>query len=205
MRISVQKYFSFTFFILFFLGALPGLAMGQSDGVSRGIDTMGFRAEEPGEAILGGKYIQKEAFYAIRPPALWKKSTLSQAEKNLSYAVRFKDSHNGDYMTLGIIQGGPKDLTLAGLSRFRGDYLGGVRRAGLGQIVGSDLFRFKHFHCFQVIAKKNRTVLLQLLIFDQPGSFLQLAYSVGEDRYHDLARTMEASIASLEWPVLSKD
>ncbi len=84
-------------------------------------------------------------------------------------------------MTLGIIQGGPKELTLTGLSRFRGDYLGGVRRAGLGQIVGSDLFRFKHFHCFQVIARKNKTVLLQLLIFDQPGSFLQLAYSVGED------------------------
>jgi hypothetical protein len=205
MRILDKKYFSFILFVLFSLGCLPGLAMGQSAGVSRGIDTMGFRAEEPGEAILGRRYIQKEAFYAICPPALWNKSTLSKAEKNLSYAVRFKDPHSGDYLTLGIIQGGPKELTLAGLRRFRGDYLGGVRRAGLGQIVGSDLFRFKHLHCFQVIARKNKTVLLQLLIFDQPGSFLQLAYSVGEDHYHDLARTMEASIASLEWPCLKPD
>jgi hypothetical protein len=200
-----KKYFSFALFILFFLCGLPGLVMGQSTGVSRDIDTMGFRVEEPGEAILGRQYIQKEAFYAFRPPALWNKVPLSKAEKNLSYAVRFKDPHSGDYLTLGIIQGGPKELTLAGLSRFRGDYLGGVRRAGLGQIVGSDLFRFKHFHCFQVIARKNKTVLLQLLIFDQPGSFLQLAYSVGEDHYHDLARTMEASIASLEWPCLKPD
>ena len=161
---------------------------------------MHFRAVDQDDPLLAKEFSEKQAFYALRPPAGWQKTMLSGAEKPLQYGVKFKDPHTGDFMTLGLIEGGPKDLTIESLSLFRGDYLATVRKRGLGKVVGSDLFRFKHYTCLQVMAQKGKTLVLQLLVFDQPGNFLQLAFSVDQGRYHALARTLEACIASLEWP-----
>ena len=178
-------------------------AQAQAQGkVLRTIDNMNFRPVEESDPLLAGKFNEAKAFYSIRPPAGWKKTSLTAGEKALQFGVRFQDPKNSDCMTLGMLEGGPKEFTIEALSRFRGDYLRTVREKGLGRIVGSDLFHFKHFYCIQVIARNKSTVVLQLLIFDQPGAFLQLAYSVDPGRYHALARAMEASIASLEWPVL---
>ncbi len=58
--------------------------MGQSAGVSRGIDTMGFRAEEPGEAILGRQYIQKRGFLRFSPSRLLEQGALEQGGKEPS-------------------------------------------------------------------------------------------------------------------------
>ncbi len=189
------------FFLLFSLtlGLFPYQALAQSK-VLRTIDTMDIRGVEEEDPLLGKRLAQKEAFYSIRPPAGWKALPIGDTEKPLQYAVRFKDPKTTDFMALGLIQGGPQDLSIEGLSKFRGDFLGTVRKKGLGQIVGSDLFHFSHYTCLQVVAKNKKNVVLQLLIFDQPGSFLQLAYSVDQSRYHPLARAIEASIASLEWP-----
>lgn len=173
--------------------------------VLRTIDKMDFRGVAEDDPLLGQRFVQKKAFYSIRPPAGWKEARMNGAEKALQYAVLFRNSKNSDFMSLGLIQGGPQELTIGGLSRFRGDYLGTVRKKGLGQIVGSDLFHFSHYDCLQVIARQNKTVVLQLLIFDQPGSFLQLAYAVDQSRYHQLARALEASIASLEWPTFQAE
>lgn len=163
---------------------------------------MDFRGVAADDPMLGAKFTEKKALYAIRPPAGWKQRPITKTEKALQSPVRFEDPKTGDFMTLGLIQGGPKHLTIEDLSLFRGDYLGTVRKKGLGHIVGSDLFRFNHFYCLQVIAQKNNAVVLQLLVFDEPGSFLQLAFSVDQSRYHGLARSLEACIASLEWPTL---
>lgn len=173
--------------------------------VLRTIDNMDIRGVAEDDPMLGKRFFQKEAFYSVRPPAGWKAQSTSDAEKPLQYAVKFKDPKTTDFMSLGLIQGGPQDLSIESLSKFRGDFLGAVRKKGLGQIVGSDLFHFGHYICLQVIAKHGKNVVLQLLIFDQPGSFLQLAYSVDQNRYHPLARAMEASIASLEWPNFKKN
>ena len=161
---------------------------------------MHFRAADPDDPLLAKPFSEKKAFYAIRPPAGWKKAALSAGEKPLQYGVKFKDLKTPDFMTLGLLEGGPKDLSIESMSLFRGDYLGTVRKSGLGKVVGSDLFRFKHYTCLQVMARKGNNLALQLLIFDQPGQFLQLAFSVDQSRYHGLARALEACIASLEWP-----
>ncbi|HJT24921.1 MAG TPA: hypothetical protein VJ873_10105 [bacterium] len=195
---SKQLFLLFVAAFIVFSG-MPTHAMAQSR-VLRTIDNMDFRGVAEDDPLLGKRFSQKQAFYSIRPPADWQGNAIGDGEKPLQYAVRFKDPKTSDFMSLGLIQGGPQDLTIEGLSRFRGDFLGTVRKKGLGQIVGSDLFHFSHYNCLQVIAKRNKTVVLQLLIFDQPGSFLQLAYSMDQSRYHHLARAMEASIASLEWP-----
>lgn len=162
---------------------------------------MEFRPEGPGEKLLGESFAQKEAFYAIKPPAAWKKKNYKGKDHTLRYAVYFQDPKTKDSLTAGLIQGGPETLSLESLSRFRGDYLGTLRKKGLGRIVGSDLYQFKHFLCVQLLAERGNAIVLQLLVFDQPGSFLQLAYSLDKDRYHEKARTIEASIASLEWPI----
>jgi len=177
----------------------PNRVLAQSK-VLRTIDTMDIRGVEEDDPLLAKRFSQKEAFYSVRPPANWKAQAVGDTEKPLQYAVKFKDPKTTDFMSLGLIQGGPQDLSIGGLSKFRGDFLGTVRKKGLGQIVGSDLFHFGHYTCLQVIAKHNKNVVLQLLIFDEPGSFLQLAFSVDQSRYHPLARAMEASIASVEWP-----
>jgi hypothetical protein len=191
----------YLFLFLLVLGSLPKNVPAQSK-VLRTIDNMDFREVDEKDPLLGKRFSQKQAFYSIRPPAGWQAKPLNDAEKPLQYAVRFQNPQNSDFMTLGLIQGGPQEITIESLSRFRGDFLGTIRKKGLGQIVGSDLFQFNHFDCLQVIARQKNTVVLQLLIFDQPGSFLQLAYSVDQSRYHRLARSLEASIASLEWPTL---
>lgn len=188
--------------LLLLLGFAPLYAQSK---VLRSIDEMNFRGVEEDDPLLAKRFSQKQAFYSIRPPSGWGAEALNDSEKPLQYAVRFKAPKGTDFMTLGLIQGGPQDLSIQGLSRFRGDFLGTVRKKGLGEIVGSDLFHFSHYNCLQVIAKNKKTVVLQLFIFDQPGSFLQLAYSVDQSHYHKLARAMEASIASLEWPAFSTE
>jgi hypothetical protein len=162
---------------------------------------MDFRPEAPGEGLLGQRFSDQEAFYALKPPATWKKKSYSGGDKGLQFPVSFQDPKNKDALTIGLIQGGPAQLNLESLSRFRGDYLGTIRKKGYGRIIGSDLFQFKHYLCLQLLAERGRDVVLQLLIFDQPGSFLQLAYSLDKGHYHEKARTLEASIASLEWPI----
>jgi hypothetical protein len=93
-------------------------------------------------------------------------------------------------------------MTIESLSRFRGDYLGTFRKTGLGKILGSDLFRYDHYICIQGLFLRDQKLTLQLLVFSQPGSFLQLAFQTQAKRYHSLARVIEACIASLEWPDL---
>lgn len=188
--------------VLAVLSLLPNLLHAQNGGLRRSIDTMEFHGVADDDPLLGKKYSRKEAFYSIRPPAGWKAKPLSSPEKSLQYPVRFQDTQSADFMTLGLIQGGPKDLSIESLSRFRGDYVGSIRKKDIGTIVGTDLFRFSHYVCLQVIAQKNKTVVLQLLVFNEPGSFLQLAFSMDQNHYHRLARTLEACIASLEWPTL---
>lgn len=182
------------------LAAIPYQVHAQT--VHRTIEVMNFRGVSEDDPLLGKPFKQKEAFYAFRPPAGWKEQPLTKGEKPLEYAIRYKDPKNSDFMTVGLLEGGPKDLTIESLSLFRGDYLGKVRKMAIGRIVGSDLFRFNHYYCLQVIAQKNDTVVLQLLVFDKPGSFIQMAFSVAQSRYHGLARTLEACIASLDWPAL---
>jgi hypothetical protein len=162
---------------------------------------MEFRQEGPGEKLLGSAYMQKEAFYAIKPPITWKKKDYKGDEKTLQYPLSFRDPKSKDSLTIGLIQGGPPTLTLESLSRFRGDYLGALRKRGLGKIIGSDLYQFKHFLCIQLLAERGNDIVLQLLVFNDPGSFLQLAYSLDKNHYHEKARVLEASIASLEWPI----
>ncbi len=170
--------------------------------IRRTIDFMNVRGVTADDPMLGKKFSQKEAFYSIRPPAGWKQRPAGKGAKALQYAARFEDPKTGDFLTIGLLEGGPRDLTIESLSRFRGDYLGTIRKSGLGRIIGSDLFRFNQYHCLQVLAQNKDTIVLQLLVFDQPGSFLQLAFSVSPNRYHLLARALEGSIASLEWPSL---
>ncbi len=162
---------------------------------------MDFRPETSGEGLLGPSVPQTEAFYALRPPAGWRKKTYKGADRSLQFPLSFQDPKNADSLTIGLIQGGPAVLTLESLSRFRGDYLGAVRKKGMGRIIGTDMFRFRNYVCLQLLAERGRDVVLQLLVFDQPGSFLQVAYSLDKDHYHEKARTLEASIASLEWPI----
>ena len=186
---------------------LFSLAMGLfapcgADQVLRTIDTMGFRGVAEDDPLLGQKFLQKEAFYSIRPPAEWKLSPQVIFGKPLLYASQFENPKTGDFLSIGMLKGGPPIISIETLSRFRGDFLSTLRKQGLGQIVGSDLFHFSHYTCLQIMAKDRGRLVLQLLIFDQPGTFIQLVFSMGKNRYHGLARAVEASIASFEWPNL---
>jgi len=187
-------------FFLFFI-FIPVHSPAQS--VKRTIDEMNFRQVAIDDPLLGPAFKQKEAFYSIRPPAGWKfVSKLGPLEKKLQYPVRFENPKTGDFLSVGLLQGGPKTLSIESLSRFRGDYLGSVKKAGIGKVVGSDLFGFGHHECLQVLLQQKEKVVLQLLVFDEPGSFAQLVFSAGQGHYHEIARTIEASIASFEWPSL---
>ncbi len=173
-----------------------------ADQVLRTIDTMGFRGVAEDDPLLGQKFIHKEAFYSIRPPGEWKLNPKAHLGKPLLYGTRFENPKTGDFLTVGLIQGGPSVISIETLSRFRGDFLSTLRKQGLGQIVGSDLFHFSHYTCLQIMVKDKGRLVLQLLIFDQPGTFIQLVFSIGKNRYHSLSRAVETSITSFEWPNL---
>lgn len=187
-------------FVLLLIGFSTVRPLEAQSTVKRGLESMDFRPETEGEGLLGPKVSQKDAFYALRPPIGWKKKSYKGADKSLQFPFTFQDPKSADTLTIGLLQGGPDVLTLESLSRFRGDYLGAVRKKGVGKIIGTDMFRFRNYVCLQLLAERGRNVVLQLLVFDQPGSFLQLAYSLDKDHYHSQARALEASIASLEWP-----
>jgi hypothetical protein len=184
--------------LLLVLGAVPG----RADGIRRTIDAMSFRAVPEDDPLLGQRFKQKEALYSIRPPAGWVQKPSRMDNPRYKYPVQFTNPENGDSLSIGLIEGGPQDLTIESLSRFRGDYLGAFRKTGLGKILGSDLYRFGRYTCVQGIFLRNQQLTLQLLVFSQPGSFLQLAFQTKISRYHSLARMIEACIASLEWPYL---
>ena len=190
----------FIFFSLAFLLSLPFPS--HAGTLRRVIEPIHFRAVAEDDPLLADRYKNTEAFYSIRPPAGWKLNPLGPSEKSLPYASHFQNPKTGDFLSLGLLQGGPSDLTIEALSRFRGDYLLSIRKSGLGRIIGSELYQFDHFDCVQIMLENKGILTLQLLVFNQPGSFLMLSFSMGAGRYHSLAREVESSIASLEWPSL---
>ena len=184
--------------LLLVLGIIPG----RADEIRRTIDTMSFHAVQEDDPLLGQRFKQKEALYSIRPPAGWVQKPSQMDNSRYKYPVQFTNHANGDSLSIGMIEGGPRNLTIESLSRFRGDYLGTFRKTGFGMILGSDLYRFGQYTCVQAILLRNQQLTLQILVFSQPGSFLQLAFQTKKIRYHSLARAIEACIASLEWPDL---
>ena len=174
----------------------------RAQEIRRSIEPMNFRPVSAEDPLLDKPFKNEQAFYSIRPPAGWAPQRPGPLEKSLRYAVHFENPQNGDFLSIGLLEGGPQSLTLAGLSRFRGDYLGSIRKSGMGRIIGSDLFQFGHHLCLQVLVQNKDHLVLQLLVFDQPGSFAQLVFSMGKNRYRPLARALEASIASFEWPAI---
>jgi len=190
--------FLFSLFLSLGLGLRP---CGAGE-IRHSIDTMNFRSVEEDDPLLGPRVKQSNAFYSIRPPAEWVQKTSGLDNPHYRHSLFFADPENGDSLSIGLIEGGPQDLTIESLSRFRGDYLGTFRKSKLGKIVGSDLYRFGHFLCLQALFQKNHQLTLQLLVFNQPGTFLQAAFQIDDKRYHSLAREVEACIASLKWPEL---
>lgn len=189
---------------LFLLGLLMviGIHPCAAKEIRHTIEALSFRPVQEDDPLLGQRFKQKEALYSIRPPAGWVQKPSHLDNPKYQYPLQFADPDNGDSLSIGLIEGGPPDLTIESLSRFRGDYLGTFRKAGLGKILGSDLFRFDHYTCVQGIFLRDQQITLQLLVFYQSGSFLQLAFQTKMKRYHSLARAIEACIASLEWPDL---
>lgn len=200
MKPTASRAFLFLTLFVLALFAILSCRPCEAGAIRDSIDTMSFRSVPEDDPLLGPRFKQTTAFYSIRPLAGWVPKPSQHDNPHYQYPVCFVDPETGDSLSIGLIDGGLTDLSIESLSRFRGDYLGKFRKSNLGRIIGSDLYRFDRFTCVQGLFQRNQLLTLQLLIFYQPGSFLQVAFQVNERRYHSLARAIEASIASLEWP-----
>lgn len=167
------------------------------------IAPMDLRSVSDTDPVLAPRYLDADGFYSIRPLRGFKRdaSALRGGEKDpLRYRTRFKNPATGDMMEAGVVQGGPSVLDKVSLSKLRGDFVAGFRGKKGVQVVGSDLFLYDRYTCVQLMAKGAGKILLVVLVFDQPGEFLEVTYSIGEGRYRSLGRQVESSLASIEWP-----
>jgi hypothetical protein len=165
--------------------------------------TLNLRDVPESDKLLETRYLDREGFYSLRPLAGFKKdATMPRGGKTdpLRFRVRFKQPSTGDVVEAGVGVSEVKSLDKVSLSRLRGDLMAGLRQKKGFQVVGSELFIYDRYTCLQVVARGGGQVILLILMFEQPGEFLEITYSIGERRYPLLSRQVEASIATVEWP-----
>jgi predicted small lipoprotein YifL len=179
--------------------ATSSTVMAQS--LAAGLSEMVFRPATPAERILGTRWRHPEGGYSIQPPAGWTRTpTQTSAALPIRDRVTFRNSVTGDFLDIGIVKGGPAAITPGTMIGLKDTLTKGLRAANQGALLGTDVFRFGQFAAVQTLVNRDHTVLLHLLVFRKPGEFLQVIYGLHETRYRTLARTVEASLASLQWP-----
>jgi len=182
-------------------GGAAGSATVMAQSLVSGLSEMNFRPAEPGDGLLGRRVRHPDGKYSIQPPAGWTRTaTRTAASLPVRARLAFRNAATGDFLDLGTVKGGPAALTPATLTALKDTLAKGYRAAGQNALLGTDVFRFGPFAAVQTLVTRQDTVLLQLLVFRKPGEFLEVVYGIQRTRYRTLARTVEASIASLQWP-----
>lgn len=101
-------------------------------------------------------------------------------------------------MQIGVTDQGPREITADALRPLQ-DFCRQAAEHRGATVVATDLFRFQEYCAVQLLARQGGFVDLQLLLFRKPGHTLFLSFEAPEAQYHSLARSIEASIASIDW------
>jgi hypothetical protein len=172
----------------------------MAESLAAGLSEMIFRPMETGEGILGPRFVHPVARYSIRPPIGWSRTDPGIGSASAaSHRVVFRDPRTGDFLDLGIMKGGPAILTPSTMIALKDSMAAGLRSSAQGEVIATDAFRFGPLCAVQTMVNRRGTILLHLLVFRKPGSFLQVVYGINQSRYRRLARSVEASLASLAW------